>query len=431
MNKWIVTMALALAVKNGSAQLRQSFADSSIRDIVSAVSKNYVFPDVAEKAATYILDRQRKGAYKGILSPEDFARVMTLDLQKVTRDLHLGVSYSPEPIPLDTGTESLPPDFEQWLKKIHEENHFGVKEKKILAGNIGYINLTMFGRLELVADTLVAAMQTVAGTDALIIDLRENGGSIDPATIPFFSGYFFRDPVHLNDFYNHPTRDTTQSWSYGWVPGKRYIQKPVYILTSGRTFSGGEEFAYDFKNLKRAMLIGETTRGGANPGGDVRANAHFRVFVPNGRAINPYTKTNWEGVGVSPDSAVRSGIALYHAHRIALEKLVTNAGTQEGSAHWLAALDDLKANPPVFRTISLALPGYPDAREVFVAGSFNNWAPNANRMERKGNQWMVTIDAEPGRHGYKFVVDGLWITDPGNKDKVVENGYTNSLLVVK
>jgi hypothetical protein len=181
----------------------------------------------------------------------------------------------------------------------------------------------------------------------------------------------------------------------------------VYILTSGRTFSGGEEFAYDFKNLKRATLIGETTRGGANPGGDVRANAHFRVFVPNGRAINPYTKRNWEGVGVSPDSTVRSGIALYHAHRIALEKLVATAGKQAGGENWLAALNDLKAYPPVFRTIRLALPGYPDAREVFVAGSFNNWEPNANRMERNGSLWMATIDAEPGRHGYKFVVDGL------------------------
>jgi hypothetical protein len=289
----------------------------------------------------------------------------------------------------------------------------------------------MFGRVGMVADTLIAAMQAVAETDALIIDLRENRGSIDPSTIPFFSGYFFQDPVHLNDFYNHRTRDTTQSWSYGWVPGKRYLDKPVYILTSSRTFSGGEEFAYDFKNLKRATLLGETTRGGANPGGDVRANAHFRVFVPNGRAINPYTRTNWEGVGVSPDSAMKASIALYAAQRLALEQLAaTNASAAEKET-WQSALKELLAKPPVFRTVSISLDGYPDAREVFIAGSFNSWSASDNRLQKKGNKWVASFEAEPGRHTYKFVVDGKWITDPANKETVEEGGYANSVLVVK
>jgi C-terminal processing protease CtpA/Prc len=109
------------------------------------------------------------------------------------------------------------------------------------------------------------------------------------------------------------------------VPGRRYTGKEVYVLTSKRTFSGAEEFTYNLKNLKRATIVGETTGGGAHPGGTRRVTDHFAVWVPSGRAINPITKTNWEGTGVTPDIAVPADQALATAHVAALKHLKEQA----------------------------------------------------------------------------------------------------------
>ena len=59
---------------------------------------------------------------------------------------------------------------------------------------------------------------------------------------------------------------------------------PVYVLTSNKTFSAAEEFTYNLKNLKRATIIGETTGGGAHPGGVMPVAERFNMFVPTGRA---------------------------------------------------------------------------------------------------------------------------------------------------
>jgi C-terminal processing protease CtpA/Prc len=140
--------------------------------------------------------------------------------------------------------------------------------------------------------------------------------------VALISSYLFGpDPVHLNDLYFRPDDSTHQWWTLPHVPGQRYEGKPVYILTSKRTFSAAEEFAYNLKSLKRATIVGETTGGGAHPGGTRRINDHFAVFVPSGRAINPITKTNWEGTGVTPDLPVAADLALKTAHLAALKTI--------------------------------------------------------------------------------------------------------------
>src|SRR4029079_14564144 len=169
------------------------------------------------------------------------------------------------------------------------------------------------------AETVVAAMNFVANTDALIVDLRRNGGG-DPSMVSLISSYLFgSEPVHLNDLYFRPDDSTRQWWTLQYVPGKRYgDKKPVYVLTSNRTFSAAEEFTYNLKNLKRATIVGETTGGGAHPGGMRRIGEHFGMFIPTGRAINPISKTNWEGTGVKPDVDVPADQALKVAHIAAL-----------------------------------------------------------------------------------------------------------------
>jgi len=178
---------------------------------------------------------------------------------------------------------------------------------------------------ELGADTVAAAMNFVNNTDALIIDMRSNGGG-NPAMVALVCSYLFgAEPVHLNDLYWREGDSTHQWWTLPYVPGKRYGDKrPVYLLTAKRTFSAAEEFTYNLKNLKRATIIGETTGGGAHPGGVFRINEHFGMFVPTGRAISPITKTNWEGTGVTPDISVPADQALLVARSMALKKQLTN-----------------------------------------------------------------------------------------------------------
>lgn len=196
--------------------------------------------------------------------------------------------------------------------------NFGFAKVERSAGNIGYMDVRNFPPVAVAADTAAAAFSFLANTDALIVDVRNNSGG-QPGMVAFVSSYLFTAPTHLNDLYNRLTGETRQSWTLPYVPGKRFTGKDVYVLTSPRTFSAGEEFAYTLKHLKRATVIGENTEGGAHLVTPRRITDHFTMAVPVGRPINPVTKSNWEATGVEPDVRVSSADALTIAHLRALE----------------------------------------------------------------------------------------------------------------
>ena len=291
--------------------------------IVKRLNDSYVFPEVAKKMEQSIRERVEKKEYDQITSSKEFAKKLTDDLQAVSKDKHLRVRYSHQVIP-ERGPRREPTaeEREQRRRDLTWMNHgFGKVER--LRGNIGYIEFLNFADEELGADTVAAAMNFVNGTDALIIDMRSNGGG-NPAMVALVCSYLFGpEPVHLNDLYWREGNRTDEFWTRKEVAGKRYLNKDVYVLTSKRTFSGAEEFTYNLKNLKRATIIGETTGGGAHPGGGFRISEHFGMFVPTGRAISPITKTNWEGTGVTPDVAVPADHALLVARLMAMKKSLT------------------------------------------------------------------------------------------------------------
>jgi len=327
----VVLCLIALSVASvGFAQTEQPdlTIDASVRtqvidSILKRLNESYVFPEVAKKMELSIRDRVAKKEYDQITSSRELATTLTKDLQAISNDKHLRVRYSHASIP-ERGPRREPTaeDREQTRRDLNWMNH-GFTKVERLRGNIGYLEFMNFMDEELGADTVAAAMNFVNGTDALIIDLRGNGGG-NPAMVALVCSYLFgAEPVHLNSLYWREGNRTEEFWTKKEVAGKRYLNKDVYVLTSKRTFSGAEEFAYNLKNLKRATIIGETTGGGAHPGGVLRITEHFGMFVPTGRAISPITKTNWEGTGVTPDISVPADQALVVARLTALKKSLT------------------------------------------------------------------------------------------------------------
>ena len=288
--------------------------------ILKRLNESYVFPDIAKKMEASIRERVTKKEYDQITSAKQFATTLTNDLQAVSHDKHLRVRYSYEAVPERAPRqEPTAEEREQRKRDLTWMNH-GFSKVERLRGNIGYLEFLNFMDEELGADTVAAAMNFVNGTDALIIDMRNNGGG-NPAMVALVCSYLFGpEPVHLNDLYWREGNRTDEFWTRKELSGKRYLNKDVYVLTSKRTFSGAEEFTYNLKNLKRATIIGETTGGGAHPGGGFRISEHFGMFVPTGRAISPITKTNWEGTGVTPDISVPADQALLVARIMALKK---------------------------------------------------------------------------------------------------------------
>ena len=285
---------------------------------VAKLTEHYVFPEVAKKMAEALREHQKTGAYESIREAPAFAKRLTDDLRAVSKDLHLGVQFTPKPLP--EGDPEPSAEAKAQKRKFLENVNCGFKTAERLDGNLGYIKLDMFGDAEICAPKATAAFAALGDVDALIFDLRDNGGG-HPEMVAFVSSYLFGKRTHLNDIYDRKQDKTTQHWTKPDVPGKKYPKQPVFVLTSKKTFSGAEEFSYNLKNLKRATIIGETTGGGAHPTSGHRLDAHFKIGVPSARAINPITKTNWEGKGVEPDVKVPAADALDTAKKLAAERL--------------------------------------------------------------------------------------------------------------
>jgi peptidase S41-like protein len=347
-----VAAALALLLAAGApaatpaepmdAATRTTVVDAAIREL----NARYVFADVGAKASTMLGDNLRAHAYDDIDDPERFAGRLTADLRAVTRDLQIRVRYSAPPLP-PRGADDATPSPEQVAADIRdgEARNFGVERVEHRPNNIGYIDLRAFDDLGPAAPAITAAMTLVAHADALIVDLRNNGGG-DPATVAFMSSYLFDRRTHLNSLYWREGDRTEQFWTEDWVPGPRFGQsKPVYVLTSSYTFSGAEEFSYNLKNLKRATIVGETTGGGANPGDRQRLSAHFDIFVPSGRAISPVTHTNWEGTGVAPDVRVAAAHALRTAELLASKALAAKPRDEAATRAFAARIAELEKSP--------------------------------------------------------------------------------------
>jgi hypothetical protein len=293
--------------------MRQQVVDQ----LSAALRERYIYPDVGAKAADAITANLKSGAYDKLGDPAQFAMRLTDDISAVAHDKHMRVNAlgaAPPPGP-------LPPP------RPHAE--VGVVRADRLAGGVGYIEVSNFPPLPQFKPVIDKAMSALAGSKALIVDDRRNTGG-DPAAVAYLVSFLVPQGAHINDIVGRVAKtDTFTRQVYEAQPTPvSFAGRPIYVLTSAGTFSGGEEFAYDVQNLKAATVVGEITGGGANPTGPVPLAAGLVASIPNGRAENPVTKTNWEGKGVSPDVAV----AASEAFKVALTRLGQPAVADIGAA---------------------------------------------------------------------------------------------------
>jgi hypothetical protein len=299
-------------------------ARQKVIDAVSAkLTEYYVYPEVGQKMVAALHDHERRGDYNTLTDGYAFAAALHRDLREISHDKHLRVMYDPFKRPgasqdNDKPHEPSPEDKARRRAEFEHENCLFSKVE-ILSQNIGYIKFDGFMPPEICGPTATAALNFIAHTDAVIVDLRSNGGG-DPAMVQYVASYFFSEATHINDIYSHHDDSTQQYWTLAYVDGPR-ITKPLYVLTSKRTFSGAEEFTYDMQTQKRATIVGETTGGGAHPVRGMPVAEHFIVGVPFARPINPVTKKDWEGTGVEPDVKVDAAAALDTAQKLAIEKI--------------------------------------------------------------------------------------------------------------
>jgi retinol-binding protein 3 len=296
-----------------------------IDNLLQKLHDHYIFPDVAQQMDAAIRAKAGSGAYDQLATWENLCERLTEDLLAVSHDKHLRLFYHAESVLEDEPEQPTPEQLDEFRDAMRLLN-FGFARVERLPGNVGYLDLRGFFPASLGGDAAVAAMNLLAHTGALIIDLRQNGGG-DPEMIALITSYLFDQMTNLNNMYWRDGDRTQQFWTLPYVPGQRYgAGKPVYVLTSSHTFSGAEEFAYNLKNLKRATIIGEVTGGGAHPVGGFAITPHVGAHIPVGRAINPISGTNWEGTGVVPDIAVPEADALRTAQILALRYVLEHAG---------------------------------------------------------------------------------------------------------
>jgi hypothetical protein len=320
-------------------QVRTAVIDS----VLSSLTEDYIFPEKAKEAAAVVRENVKRGAYEDITDGRAFGDTLTAHINNIINDRHFRVAFrlESEDRKASGGEKTEEQSMKNELSEERREN-FGFNKVEHLEGNVGYIDLNSFSHFKSARQTAAAAMAFVENTDALIIDLRRNGGG-GRVVIDFLSSYLLGpDPVHLTSIYNGIQDYTEEFWTQAELPGKRYgTEKPLYILTSKRTFSAAEEFSYNLKHLDRAVIVGEQTGGGAHPITVRRLTDKFVLRLPIARAINPVTGTNWEGTGVQPDRDVAAGEALETAHLEALKSIRrTSSGDKNEIRKLIEKLED-------------------------------------------------------------------------------------------
>jgi len=354
----LVVLSLGLAVLTGRAggqaaggvTIDDRTRTAVVEEVGRLLIEKYIFLDAAERIRDHIDGRLRDGAYDGLDDPVLFARTLTDDLYQASQDRHFYVGFDPREADLVRAQQSESEEDKRRAWEARREsdrlNNYGFRKVENLTGNVGLVDIRYLSNAEYAGGTAAAAMNLLAGADAVIIDVRDTPGGY-PNMVQLLCSYFVRGTregrTHLNTFERRFDDSVEQFWTWAYVPGPRMYDVDLYVLTSGFTGSGAEELAYNLRNLERATLVGESTGGAAHPVKSVVVENDFVMHLPEGRPVNPVSGTNWEGVGVKPHVEVPAERAFETAYLMALEKQLETAGDEGRRFQISWAIDGLRA----------------------------------------------------------------------------------------
>ena len=400
-----------------------------VDEIAQILNRRYIFPETAKKVEEALRAKLGGGGFDQAKDARTFAQAVSRTILDVGKDRHMGFAYDPEQT---ADMRRIRGRSEEEARKVRERqlleaqrDNFGFRKVEQLPGNIGYLDFRVFASPDRAGQTAIAALNFLAYCDAIIVDLRQNGGG-DPAQIQLICSYFFREPAHLNDLYYREANTTENYWTLPYVPGPKPVDADLYILTSARSFSGAEEFTYNMKNLKRATVIGETTGGGAHPTDTDIVQQDYVLRVPVARAINPVSKTNWEGTGVTPDVACRAAEAFDKAYALAAEKLAAKAADPRRKSQYEWILTGLKAKAaPVTvdaKTLQMYAGVYGERKITFENGSlfYQRVGPKSRLVPLT-----LTLFAPEGLEYFRIE----FVVKDGRVDEIIgryDNGDTDS-----
>ncbi len=313
--------------------------------VVDSISKlvklYYVSLEKGKEMSHIITSKLKNGAYDKITQPEEFARQLTSDLRSVNGDLHMSVSFNS----LNTSSQN-----KEIIKRLDPKgawSNYGFQEIKVLDGNIGYLKINHFtnwGHFEEAKKVITASFNTLKNTDALIIDVRNNSGGFEAIVAYLISYLFDGEPIHLSDYYYRYENKRHGIWTSKDIPGKKLPNLPLYILVNSRSASAAESLAYMLKHLKRATIIGETTRGAGNGAMSHKVSERFSVSIASETTINAITKTSFEQVGVIPNIKTSSEEAFTKAYIAALNYLKENNSKHIAPSNYDKVIDFLPQN---------------------------------------------------------------------------------------
>lgn len=314
----IVLLSLSITISADAQEkpvIDKAYKSAVVEKLSGLIIKYYVYEDVAQKTVDHLKQQSEAGKFDAQKDLKSFSKALTETVQAINKDKHMRVHLRRQSKAPDNSPEKKIEDMIYRFNSRRESNA-GFREVRMIKGNIGYLDLRGFAGVDWGAKVADRYMYLLASTDAIIIDLRKNGGG-DPSMVQYLCSYFFDQKVHLNSLYWRDGDQTEEYWTLDKIGGQKMPDVPLFVLTAKRTFSGAEEFSYNMQTRKRATLIGETTGGGANPGDILSINKELEVFIPTGAAVNPVTKTNWEGTGVIPEVKVPAEEALDKAIELA------------------------------------------------------------------------------------------------------------------
>jgi hypothetical protein len=226
----------------------------TIDSLAVILRENYVYPEKGELMADSLNHYFSTGRYNEISDGSVLSLRLTEDLWPLCHDKHLSVTFG-----------KIPEEDRASIPESDSTFNYGFRSSKIIENNIGYIRFDEFNGADKAETAAAKAFETVADCDALILDLRFNTGG-SPKLVQFIYSYLFEKPTYVGSRYNRIRDETIDFWTQTDIPGKPFdANVSVYILTSSNTFSAAEELAYFLKDMKRAIIVGETTGGGLIP----------------------------------------------------------------------------------------------------------------------------------------------------------------------